>query len=194
MYDAGTGTHALTLYRAPSGALVFGCGCVQYSWALDNFHDQPTSVRGRTLNPYSLRVGVDPYGPERTVQQATVNLFADMGVQPGNLQADLVRATASTDSVAPRSRVTSPEAGSTVAGTVVTVAGTATDEGGVVAGVEVSVDGGATWHPATGTDEWEYAWHVPEGGGTTNILSRASDDTVNLETPGEGVPVSYGGP
>ena len=173
VYDAGTGTHALTLYRAPSGALVFGCGCVQYSWALDNFHDQPTSVRGRTLNPYSLRVGVDPYGPERTVQQATVNLFADMGVQPGNLQADLVRATASTDSVAPRSRVTSPEAGSTVAGTVVT---------------------GATWHPATGTDEWEYTWHVPEDGGTTNILSRASDDTVNVETPGAGIAVSYGGP
>ena len=33
-----------------------------------------------------------------------------------------------------------------------TISGTATDTGGgVVAGVEVSTDGGATWHPATGT-------------------------------------------
>ena len=87
--------------------------------------------------------------------------------------------------------MTSPEADTAVSGTMVAVTGTATDEGGVVAGVEVSVDGGATWHPATGTDEWEYAWHVPEGGGTANILSRASDDTVNVETPSEGITVSH---
>ena len=28
----------------------------------------------------------------------------------------------------------------------------------VVAGVEVSTDGGATWHPATGTTNWSYSW------------------------------------
>ena len=191
-YDSGTATHALTLYRAPSGALVFGCGCVQYAWGLDNFHDHPTSVSGRTLNPHSSRVNRDPYGPERTLQQATVNLFADMGVQPANLQDALVRATASTDATAPESTVASPEDGATVAGGLVTVTGSATDRGGVVAGIEVSVDGGATWHPATGTDEWSYEWQVPDGAGTATILSRASDDTVNVESPEEGVTVTYG--
>jgi len=143
------------------------------------------------LNPHSFRVGVDPDGPERTLQQATVNLFADMDVQRANLQPDLVRATASTDATPPQSTVESPEDGATVTGDRVTVTGSATDRGGVVAGIEVSVDNGATWHPATGTDQWSYAWQVPEGSGTTTILSRASDDTVNLETPGEGVTVTY---
>ncbi len=41
--------------------------------------------------------------------------------------------------------------------------GTATDTGGgVVAGVEVSVDGGTTWHPATGTTSWTYTFY-PSG-------------------------------
>ena len=44
-----------------------------------------------------------------------------------------------------------PAGGATVTNNVaVTVSGTATDGGGVVAGVEVSTDGGQTWHPATG--------------------------------------------
>ena len=38
-----------------------------------------------------------------------------------------------------------------------TVTGTATDSGGgIVAAVEVSLDGGHTWHRATGTDTWTY--------------------------------------
>ena len=35
-----TATHHLTLYRAPSGALVFGAGTVQWAWGLDNDHDR----------------------------------------------------------------------------------------------------------------------------------------------------------
>ena len=193
VYDSGTATHALTLYRAPSGALVFGCGCVQYAWGLDNFHDHPTSVRGRNLNPYSHRVGVDPYGPEQAIQQATVNLFADMGIQPANLQTDLVTATASTDTQAPQSKVVAPPDGVIVAAPLATITGTATDAGGgIVAGVEVSVDGGMTWHPATGTERWSYEWLIPLGSDRAIIQSRASDDSVNVETPGEGVTLRYG--
>jgi hypothetical protein len=72
---AGTApvTHHLTLYRAPSGALVFGAGTVQWSWGLDSYHDR------------------QPDPPEdRNMQQATVNLFADMGAQPTLLQSNLV--------------------------------------------------------------------------------------------------------
>ena len=193
VYDSRTATHALTLYRAPSGALVFGCGCVQYSWGLDNVHDNATSVGGGRSNRYSQRVGVDPYGPARAIQQATVNLFADMGIQPANLQPDLVPATASDDSTAPQSAVVAPTEGSMVDGPVATITGTATDTGGgVVAGVEVSVDGGATWHRATGTERWSYEWQLPEGSGTAVIGSRASDDSVNVEVPGEGLTVRYG--
>jgi hypothetical protein len=38
-YGSGTATHRLTLYRANSGALVFGAGTVEWSWGLDANHD-----------------------------------------------------------------------------------------------------------------------------------------------------------
>lgn len=191
VFDAGSATHALTLYRAPSGALVFGGGTVQYSWGLDNVHDNPTA-RGNGANPYSTRVGVDPYGPVKAIQQATVNLFADMGIQPAHLQSDLVAATRSTDLEAPLSRITSPLGGATLADGVVTITGSATETGGgTVAGVEVSVDGGKSWHPAIGTDRWTYQWRAAAGTGSATILSRATDDSMNMEVPQKGITVAF---
>ncbi|MDB5309385.1 MAG: hypothetical protein JWO38_3587 [Gemmataceae bacterium] len=170
---AGTGTHKLTLYRAASGALVFGAGTVQWSWGLDGNHNAQAST------------------PDASMQQATVNLFADMGAQPGSLQTGLVAAAASTDFTPPTSTITAPAAGSAFqVGTAVTISGTATDAGGgQVGGVEVSVDGGATWHPATGRGTWSYTW-VPTGSGTVVIKSRATDDRGNIEVPGPGVSVT----
>ena len=48
----------------PSGALVFGAGTVQWAWGLDDNHDRGSAP------------------PDVRMQQATVNLLADMGVQP----------------------------------------------------------------------------------------------------------------
>jgi hypothetical protein len=193
VYDAGTATHTLTLYRAKSGALVFGAGCVQYSWALDDFHDNTTAVGGARANPYSHRVGVDPYGTVKALQQATVNLFADMGIQPANLQRDLVPATASQDKVGPMSKIVAPSRDSILGPGDVTIAGIATDNGGgVVSAVEVSTDGGKTWHRAKGTDQWTYTWTVPDAPGTATVLSRATDDSVNVESPGPGLVLTYG--
>ena len=168
----GPKTHHLTLYRAPGGALVFGAGTVQWSWGLDD-----GNPNGRA--------------PDKTMQQATVNLFADMGAQPATLTSGLVAASASTDTTSPSSTITSPTGASSVTdGSTVTVAGTASDAGGgVVAGVEVSTDGGATWHPATGTTTWSYTW-VAHGAPSTVVKSRAVDDSGNLETPGNGVGVT----
>jgi len=165
-YSPGTATHHLTLYRAASGALVFGAGTVQWSWGLDDQHD----ISG---TPADVRV-----------QQATVNLFADMNVQPATLQAGMVAATASTDAAAPTAVITSPGSGASVlAGSTVNVTGTASDVGGRVGGVEISTDGGATWHPATtGRESWSYAW-VPAVLGSTTLRVRAADDSANLGAP-----------
>jgi hypothetical protein len=173
----GTASHSLTLYRAPSGALVFSAGTVQWSWGLDGNHDDGAST------------------PDPRMQQATVNLFADLGVQPGSLQSGLVAATASTDTTPPTSIITSPAPGALlVTGTPVTVTGTATDSGGgVVAGVEVSVDGGVTWHPASGRNNWSYVWY-PNSLGTVTVKSRAVDDSGNVESPSAGVSVNLSGP
>ena len=40
----GTTTHSLTLYRAASGALVFGAGTIQWGWGLDQTHDGDNSA------------------------------------------------------------------------------------------------------------------------------------------------------
>lgn len=164
----GSFAHHLTLYRHSSGSLVFSSGTYRWAWGLDANHD--LGGLGQTTNG--------------AMQQATVNLFADMGVQPVTRQPGLVAATASTDSVAPISIITAPLAGSSVtSGTIVTITGTATDSGGgVVGGVEISTDGGTTWHPATGREAWSYRWQ-PKIVGSTIIKSRAVDDSGNIESP-----------
>ncbi len=175
-YGSGTKINELVMYKAPSGALVFSTGSYQWSWGLDNHHDG--TDLGSTTNT--------------AMQQATVNLFADMGVQPVTLQTGLTKATASTDTTPPVSAITSPVAGAVVpTGTKVTITGTATDVGGVVAGVEVSTDNGATWHPATGLASWTYTW-TASGNTTATLRSRATDDSANMETPSAGVTVTVG--
>jgi hypothetical protein len=116
-------------------------------------------------------------------------------VQPESLQTGLINASPSTDVIPPTSTITSPTTGSTVqSGEPVTLAGTATDTGGgVVGAVEISVDGGVTWHPATGRSTWQYIW-TPGFGGSVTIKVRAVDDSGNLETPGPGISVTVDGP
>jgi hypothetical protein len=164
----GTVTHNLTLYRNPtSKALVFGAGTVFWSWGLSTEHDGPATQ------------------VDRNVQQAMVNLLADMSVQPGSLQAGLIAAAKSTDTTPPTSSILTPSAGSSFSqGQPVTISGTASDTGGQVAGVEVSVDSGATWYRASGTTNWSFAWNAK--GGSHTILSRATDDSVNTQAPGAG--------
>jgi Domain of unknown function (DUF4082)/Cadherin-like domain len=166
-------THSLTMYRAESGALVFGAGTVFWSWGLSDNHQGPSTPT------------------DRNVQQAMVNMFADMGIQPTTLDASLLLASQSTDTLKPTSSVSTPVVGASfIEGQRVTVTGTAQDfGGGIVAGVEVSTDGGLHWFKATGRENWSYNW-VVQASGTYTIMSRAVDDSVNLETPSTGKQVT----
>ena len=173
-FGFGNDTHSLTLYRAASGALVFGSGYTRYSWGLDSNHDatpesggsEPAASNGQSAGGYGRAAGCTP---ERTRRGDGVHGYGAAGV------IDLATV-----------------AGATVgANTTVTVSGTASDTGGVVGGVEVSVDNGATWHPATGTTSWTYAWSTGSRTSAT-LRSRAVDDSGNLETPSGGVTVSIG--
>ena len=204
VYDSGTATHHLTLYRHETpkqsansagnsahsrGALVFGAGTIQWSWGLDAHHDTETGIPPERANTSSTRVGVDLNGPDRNIQQATVNLFADMDVQPQTLQDDLTPASASTDEQPPASTVLVPTDGATLPPETLVIRGTAQDTDGQAAGVEVSVDNGLSWHPASGCETWSYEWQPTELG-TVTILSRAVDDSGNLERPEQGVTVT----
>lgn len=168
----GRVTHYLTLYRHASGALVFGGGTTRWSWGLDSSHDGSGT-------PADMRM-----------RQATVNLFADMGAQPYSMQPGLVAATPSTDVTPPTASIVQPTAGSSVATrTTVTVSGTAVDGDGVVAGVEVSLDGGQTWHSAVGRANWTYQWK-PNTTGTVTLNARAIDDSGNIQATPASVAVT----
>jgi hypothetical protein len=129
------------------------------------------------------------------MQQATVNLMADMGAQPATLQSGLIATAGSTDTTPPSATVSSPTAGSSLSdGKTATISGTASDAGGgVVAAVEVSTDGGSTWHPANGTSSWTYGWIV-HGSPSTTIEARAVDDSGNIGAPSAGTTVSVSCP
>ena len=164
-YKQADTTHSMTMYKASSGALVFGAGTIQWSWGLDTNHDSPYAAE-----PADVRM-----------QQFQVNLLADMSAQPTTLMSGLAAASKSTDTVGPTTTISAPSAGAAKPnGTSVTVNGTASDTGGgIVAGVEVSTDGGGTWHPATGTSSWSYTY-VQHGIGSTPIQVRSTDDSANI--------------
>jgi hypothetical protein len=166
-YGNGTATHSMTMYRDPaSNALVFSSGTVQWSWGLNTVHvEAPTTEDVR-------------------MQQATVNLLADLGAQPQTLQGNLVLATASSDTTAPNVVVNSPAQNATLPVlSPVTISGTASEAGGgLLARVEVSVDGGTTWKAATGLGSWTFSW-TPTQMGPATIKVRAVDDSVNVGTP-----------
>jgi hypothetical protein len=180
-FGPGTATHHIVMHKRSNGALVFAAGTIRWSWGLDTTHDDDTATPGWSI------------APDVRVQQATVNILADMSAQPGSLRPGLVAATASTDLTGPSSSITAPAAGATLAAnTPVTITGSAADSGGgVVGGVEVSVDG-ATWHPATGRTSWSYSW-TPTAGGPTTIRARAVDDSGNIQGTPASVNVTVSG-
>ena len=158
-------THHLTTYRAASGALVFSSGSIQWPWGLDSDHDG-------TATPADPRI-----------RQATANMLADGGVLPTVAVTGITMPSQSTDTTAPTLSIAEPAAGANLAqGSLITVKGTAADVGGQVAGVEVSVDGGASFHPADGTTTWAYSGLLM-GNGAAAVQVRATDDSSRTSAP-----------
>ena len=73
VYGAGTATHQMTLHRAPSGALVFGAGTIQWAWGLDANHDNPFQSSNQPADP--------------DMQQAVVNSICRHGCAASNSAA-----------------------------------------------------------------------------------------------------------
>lgn len=172
---AGTTTHHVTLYKAASSALVFSAGSIQWTWGLDEWHDGD----GAPADP--------------RMQQAEVNLLADMGAQPSTLMDGLVQAQASTDKTPPTVAITSSPSATVANGDTITVKGTAQDASGEVAGVEYSTDGGTTWKTAAGTTTWNFST-IQHGSGATSIIVRSIDDSGNYSSTGTSVPLNVKGP
>ena len=85
------------------------------------------------------------------------------------------------DSAPPSSNIQSPSPGAVIFCDRATVSGTASDALSGIASVEVSLDGGSSWHQANGTTSWTYLWTLPPDG-SYEIKSRAIDSVGNLGT------------
>ena len=163
--QGGTATHNLTMYKAPSGARVFNAGTVQWSWGLDD------------SNP-------DGNAADRNMQQATVNLFADLGSQPATLRPGLVAAAATTDTTAPtatrqrRRRPASPTARRSRSPAPRRDARRRRRRGR--RGLDRRRH--ARWHPATGTTSWSYTW-MAHGSPSSTIRARARPTTAATSAP-----------
>ena len=170
-YGAGTATHSLTLYRAAPAA-ARSCSA-------------PARCSGRGASTRTT-IAADAARRSLEMQQATVNLFADMGVQPTNAAAGSGdRAARSIDRPPPTSTIVSPPAGPPArrsqSGDPVTISGTASDNGGARRSVEVSVDGGATWRGGDRPRATGRSTGRRRGSGSVTIKSRAFDDSGNVQ-------------
>jgi len=171
----GSTTHHTTLYKASSGASVFSAGSVQWTWGLDQWHDGDGA----------------PEDPR--MQQAQVNLLADMDALPATLMSGLEYPDAPKDLQAPSVQVTSAPASAVSFGEMVSVEGTASDAQGQVAAVEYSFDSGLSWQLAEGTTQWSINT-VQLGTGENDLLVRAVDDSANYPAEPTSVPFEVKGP
>ncbi len=159
-------THSLT---GPSGASGWHVGPVTVSLTPS---DATSGVAGVMLNgsPYTAPVTFNAEGANAIVYYSTDNA--------GNAEAANT-ASFNIDTVAPGASVTSHTAGQFV-GSVITLGGSASDATSGVAGVDISVDGGATWSAASGATTWSRSLNttlLPDG--LLTLLVRASDIASN---------------
>jgi YD repeat-containing protein len=170
-------------YTAPSGALVFSAGTIQWSWGLaphyqnkpsENYEDPP----------------VDSSDPR--IQQATYNVFADGGVQPQTPAGILIDGNDPPDA----SFTATPNPAST--GSLVTFSAAATtDSDGTIVKYEWDLDGNGTYETNTGTtattsktyanaEELTVRLRVTDSGGATDQAVRTL--VISSGAPGNVAP------
>lgn len=88
-----------------------------------------------------------------------------------------------TTGTAPISAITVPALGDRVTDLDVTtylIQGTASAD---AVTLEISTDGGLTWHAQAATTSWSYTWSIPAEDGSYIILSRATDASGRVQSP-----------
>ncbi len=87
------------------------------------------------------------------------------------------------------SRIVWPFASDTLSRRTITLEGTAYADAGVQL-VEVSIDGGSNWLPATGADYWTFSF-TPAVDGLQTFLCRVTDNDSNVEATPDSVTVDF---
>lgn len=187
LFTARTGHTASLL---PSGKVLVAGGtddsAVHFSSA--ELYDPETNIWSEAAPMYDMRSGHTAVllqngrvllagGGNNDQALSTVELYG-----PGDMPSD---------GEAPASTIVSPVPGPS---DLTEIYGTADDgTGSGVWRVDVSVDAGASWYPASGTLSWRYErGYLPNGQYT--VMSRATDYAGNVEVPAAGVQVTVSVP
>ncbi len=136
------------------------------------------------------------------IERITVAMFvlaAGLALAAGITSIQGSAAEAASDSKAPTSKITDPRGGAVIPASLwsYSIKGRASDgkRGSGVFYVEVSTDGGSSWHRATDRSSdgswksWSYKWPLDFSGNYV-LRSRAADKAGNVETPGASVNVT----
>jgi PKD repeat protein len=154
-------------YKAASGALVFATGTMLWSHGLSN----------------------EPQGP---IEQATYNIFSDMGVQPATPEEELVLDPGGSNQAPNASFTATPNP--TKTSTTVTFNGSASsDPNGTIAKYEWDLDGDGTYETNTGSKssathsyplegEYPVRLKVTDNGGATDFAVRTVT-VINNQPP-----------
>jgi len=124
---------------------------------------------------------------------ASVNHFCVVDITGASLTMTVINSTGGTVETVSRtstgppvSYIVAPANGETIIAPAYTIQGRAAapapNTG--IRNVEVSLDGGQTWHAADGATDWSYTWNVTARGNYT-IKTRATDLSGGLETTGD---------
>ena len=133
-------------------------------------------------------------GPTLTIPAGTAlgNYYIGILVDDTNLaqESDETNNFVSTplavvDTTPPQVSITDPSASKTVISTSYTIKGTASDAVSGLAKVEVSIDGGTSWHDATGTSSWSFVAILALGANV--VKAKATDNEGNISAPTAGV-------
>jgi hypothetical protein len=133
--------------------------------------------------------GID-YLPCTVRGHATTCLYA--GDMKYGLIVDAIGTFPDLDPYMPESQITSPSNGQTINTCSFTVQGNAHDYYSGITGVEVSLDDGATWQAAQGSQNWSYEWNIPADGAYT-LRVRGTDAAGNVQVPTTSVSVTVAG-
>ena len=135
--------------------------------------------------------------PTSAMQQATVNLFADMGVQPATLQAGLVAATASTDTTPPDGddHLAGRRRGRRRAAATVHdhAAPPRTPAAAWSAASRCRSTAAPPGIPPSGAPTWTYDWVVPVQSGSITLRRAPWTTAATSERPDAPVTVTTGG-
>jgi hypothetical protein len=142
-------------------------------------------------------------GGHTGIRAVVVDRAGNQGVSSPNRTLTITGPGAA-DSTPPTLAITSPADGAAVRSNM-TFNGTVSDAGTGVAGVELSLDGGKAWTPATlAAGNWSLAWNAPVDGEfvsfpvrvrardrTGNVSSTGLSVTIDNQAPGGVVPVTF---